>query len=1082
MTNRSRLYRVVRGVALLTAMLGGGNSAAMAQEKVHYTYLWHLEQPIYWPDQQVSGSDRYERAWESIQRKNGGATHPENNLVEIFGLADRVAAYQYRLRDSIGAISGNAEAGAQVTYSGGLIENIKSLGGANQLGYSPTWNGALQQARSWQTSSPDPAKRKTRCDIVLFSFHHALLPLCEESTVRKEIQLYKAIYPSTWGTTPNLSRGIFPSEMAFSTRLIKPFVEEGLAWTFVSGEKISRACADFPVVFGSGGINCDPPNKADQVNSAQGAANYLRLQIDRGCSPAEAYPLAFTPQRARYADPATGVVHSMIVVPCSQSLGWKDGYAAIGTSYFDTLQARNDPSRPMLAVLAHDGDNAWGGGYSYYMEATPNLAAQASIGGYVPSTVERYLADHPVPAGAFVHVEDGAWVNADGDFGAPQFLNWNWPLVNASGQVDIANGWAEDERNWAVITAAQNRVDTAEQLTISGGQTVDINDILNAGAAANSAERAWHYFLGSLNSGYMYYGTAVDMEVKPTIACNEAVQHADAVIASPPGGAFDTTAPTIWLPQRWPWNPGSTNFGPAHRYQQVVNNGDFWVWTFAHDVAGITSTTLKYRVDGDGQMPGPGAGANDNETYTGGASVGAWQSLAMTRRIFPTGNVLNDPSINFFELPTYIADQYSVQVTGLRSVLIDYYVESVDTLGNIKRSPIQHVWIGDGSGAPVGGGGGVVTITPEPAIAGQNVTITYNPAGRNLAGAPVVKAHVGFNTWASVIAPDVTLTWNATSMRWEGGVLVNTNATQVDLAFNNNAGTWDNNGGADWHFAVTGGTPNPTGSCCAGPLCTIVTQAACAATWTSGGICSPNPCQAPPINWVMDGVLDTGTTQVAANNGVWIRVGLRGNTLYVAAPDAGEGNDHFIALGRPPTTPGVLRASPWAKGGQVASWDLFLADENDNDYEWWFDGAGVSTSASVQAATGANGGVMEGTIDLVARFGARPDRVALALMPFATANGGALISAFQCPASMAANGNVEANEFVVVELCTLTTPDSCCPADFNHSGPPVTVQDIFDFLAGYFAQSTEADFNGTGGISVQDIFDFLAAYFAGCGS
>jgi hypothetical protein len=44
----------------------------------------------------------------------------------------------------------------------------------------------------------------------------------------------------------------------------------------------------------------------------------------------------------------------------------------------------------------------------------------------------------------------------------------------------------------------------------------------------------------------------------------------------------------------------------------------------------------------------------------------------------------------------------------------------------------------------------------------------------------------------------------------------------------------------------------------------------------------------------------------------------------------------------------------------------------------------------------------------------------------------------------------------------------------------VTVQDIFDFLAAYFAGGITGDFNGAGGISVQDIFDFLAAYFAGC--
>jgi hypothetical protein len=54
-----------------------------------------------------------------------------------------------------------------------------------------------------------------------------------------------------------------------------------------------------------------------------------------------------------------------------------------------------------------------------------------------------------------------------------------------------------------------------------------------------------------------------------------------------------------------------------------------------------------------------------------------------------------------------------------------------------------------------------------------------------------------------------------------------------------------------------------------------------------------------------------------------------------------------------------------------------------------------------------------------------------------------------------------------------------CTADFNQSGV-ISVQDIFDFLAAYFAGNPRADFNYSGVISVQDIFDFLAAYFAGC--
>jgi len=54
---------------------------------------------------------------------------------------------------------------------------------------------------------------------------------------------------------------------------------------------------------------------------------------------------------------------------------------------------------------------------------------------------------------------------------------------------------------------------------------------------------------------------------------------------------------------------------------------------------------------------------------------------------------------------------------------------------------------------------------------------------------------------------------------------------------------------------------------------------------------------------------------------------------------------------------------------------------------------------------------------------------------------------------------------------------ACCKADYNHVGG-ITVQDIFDFLNGYFNSDPFADING-GGTTVQDIFDFLNAYFAG---
>ena len=62
---------------------------------------------------------------------------------------------------------------------------------------------------------------------------------------------------------------------------------------------------------------------------------------------------------------------------------------------------------------------------------------------------------------------------------------------------------------------------------------------------------------------------------------------------------------------------------------------------------------------------------------------------------------------------------------------------------------------------------------------------------------------------------------------------------------------------------------------------------------------------------------------------------------------------------------------------------------------------------------------------------------------------------------------------------TLASGPPPCPADFNTSGT-LNVQDIFDFLAGWFAASPAADFNHVSGLTVQDIFDFLAAWFTGC--
>ena len=696
--------------------------------KVYTTFLWHLQQPIYWPEKHEF-LDRYQYAIDSIHFKERGQTNPLNNLEQIFGKDDRVAVYQWRIKDSVSSILWHPNAGTQTNYSGCLIENVNSLGSNYVLGYSPSWNIPLKETMKWKTKGNHP-----RNDIVLFTYHHALPGLIDPMILKREIQIYKEIYKKTWGEDVSFSKGFFPAEIAFSERNIPILISEGIEWTVVSNSHISRAVKNFPLVVGSGGENTEPPNRADQINPSQ--SNWFKMSIDRGCTPTNAYPFSMQPHYAKYVDPETGKESKIIVVPTEQSMSWKDGYGKYGTQDIDKLVHAASEEKPMLIVLSHDGDNAYGGGYSYYMENVPSFVNEAASKGYEPSTIQQFLEENPVDKNDVIHVEDGAWVNADGDMGSPTFSNWNWPLMNKNGEVDIENGWAEDERNWAVYTAAINRVLTAEQIS---NRSPNISKIVDPSEGGSNVEKAWHFLLGGTASGYMYYGKALDMELKPTIASNRASEFADKVIG--PRKNNDQTPPSIWLPQRYPYNPGSLNFGAIYKYKKYYAPTDFWVWTFIHDVSGIDSVTFKYRIDKDGINP---IKSNQNEIFKSGSEVGIWKTLPMTKRVFPKENVFNDPEIDFSVMPKYIADEYFVHVDKkeIKNVLIDYYVEASDNRGNIKKSPIQHVWIGDGANSnPIDTS---LNWTPKKPTQYDTITITKKVKSKKN---KKIFLHWGVNSW-----------------------------------------------------------------------------------------------------------------------------------------------------------------------------------------------------------------------------------------------------------------------------------------------------------------------------------------------
>ena len=424
--------------------------SALAGNSVHTSWLWHLHQPVYWPDRRNYGTDHYENAWDTIQQQNGGRAHPSpENLSTIFGWGDRVAAYQYQPKNTIGNLLGYPKAGAQVSYSGALIEDVQSLATVNQLGYANGWNGNNQTARGWSTSGGKP-----RMDLVNFTYHHALAPLISDETLELELRIHKRQMEIFWGTNPPPSRGYFPAETCFTERMIPTLKKVGIDWSIIANTHLARACPDLPIVTGSGGEMCDLPNRADQINAPQGAGNYQRLQIDRGCAPVQVMPFGFQLHHARYVDPNTGVAQQLIVVPSDQVLGWKDSYSSWDLNLINAIASRNDPAKPSLVLCAHDGDNAWSGGSSYYNEWVPSMASQANSRGYEPTTVEQFIADHPPDTNDVVHVEDGGWVYADGDFGSPIFANWHWPPSYASGGANVVDpslGVSDKADNWRVI-------------------------------------------------------------------------------------------------------------------------------------------------------------------------------------------------------------------------------------------------------------------------------------------------------------------------------------------------------------------------------------------------------------------------------------------------------------------------------------------------------------------------------------------------------------------------------------------------------------------------------------------------------
>jgi len=322
--------------------------------------------------------------------------------------------------------------------------------------------------------------------------------------------------------------------------------------------------------------------------------------------------------------------------------------------------------------------------------------------------------------------------------------------------------------------------------------------------------------------------------------------------------------------------------------------------------------------------------------------------------------------------------------------------------------------------------------------------------------------------------------------------------------------------------------PQPGACCSAAGCCTSTLQTNCAATFQGvGTVCTPNPCGAVPANDSCNGAVAltlgapvTGSTCLATSNepgvggscatgglanvyrGLWFSFTPSSTAAYRVSA-CGSGHDTVLSI---QTSANCLNFVELVGGcdddtcdglnpagsGLASDITSIVLTAGTNYYillQSWGGGAEpiggtfalvVTSVGTLGACCNASTCTQTDAANCAFVFTAgnvcSPNSCAPATGACCCGASCTVTTSAACPTGPGTNATYSAGG-----VCTpfsLTVP--CCRSDYNKSGGVPSVQDIFDFLSGYFAASPCADTNDLGGISVQDIFDFLSAYFGGC--
>ena len=249
-----------------------------------------------------------------------------------------------------------------------------------------------------------------------------------------------------------------------------------------------------------------------------------------------------------------------------------------------------------------------------------------------------------------------------------------------------------------------------------------------------------------MDSGFGYYDENNDASVKPTLAFNNSLNFSKPYVQA--RLASDRTGPSVWWPQRYPYNPGSVNASKAEGWTVQHYSRDFAIYTYAFDVSGISTARAMVRVhssngidesDDTYKVYDPAAMVGRPGLNITPSKVGAWRSVPLQMRdLRPQMNGVDWVRTTKDTLQVVPAQEignlYYAYLSDYRNQYLDYYIAMTDARVNLTRSQMQHVYGGAGTYRATTTGSAPATSCNSSACSGWQVK---NNTWRSLANSPM---------------------------------------------------------------------------------------------------------------------------------------------------------------------------------------------------------------------------------------------------------------------------------------------------------------------------------------------------------